>query len=235
MAITIVPCRSDNYCYIVELENSKAILIDASDSTPILEELEDRGLNLVAILLTHEHSDHIAGLKEIKAQHQNSLVFAYPGVAAADKNLEDGKNLLIEEAEIEVIHTPGHSEFCTSFYFPKLKSLFTGDCLFAIGCGRVFTGNYEQMFKSLNRLKLFPDETQIYCGHDYLLKNLQFAASLDPKDEVVQDALAQAMQIAEAGAPSVPSYIDQEKDFNPFLRAKSLEDFKQLRDMRDSF
>ena len=170
----------------------------------IRDRLKDRELELEAILLTHEHSDHIDGLADIKAAFPNAEVYGHAQGKFADKPINEKESIDILSTEIQVINTPGHSELCVSYYLPKHRAVFTGDCLFVAGCGRVFTKNYQSMFESFSKLKALPKETLVYCGHDYLLGNLRFCLSLEPENQSLKEAIEEATVMLEAGAPSVP-------------------------------
>ncbi len=140
-----------------------------------------------------------------------------------------------EDFEAKIIHIPGHTSGHICFYFSKYKIAFTGDTLFSLGCGRIFEGTYEQMFDSLNKLKKLPSDTKIYCGHEYTLKNSIFCSHHEKNNKNLEKKIFKIKDKLKNNLPTVPSTIGEELACNIFLRAKNLEDFSKLRDLKDNF
>ena len=178
MRIEIVKCLQDNYSYlIIDKNNLKACVVDPSEASPIINFVEKNKLKLVYILNTHHHYDHVGGNLELKRKY-NSKVIGFK----EDKKRIPGIDILVEDNQIwnedsfeaKIYHVPGHTSGHIAFHFFKEKKLFIGDTLFSLGCGRIFEGTNEEMFNSLNRIKKIPDDTEIYCGHEYTLQNSKF-------------------------------------------------------------
>jgi len=206
MAIVAVPQLTDNYAYLVIDDASKQCgVVDCSEADKVLAEVSRRGLKLVAVLPTHWHPDHVGGNQD--------LVRAVPGLRVYGARGEAGR---IPAMTDEV---SGH----IAYYFPALKAVFTGDTLFIAGCGRVFEGKADTMVASLGRLAALPDDTQVYCGHEYTEKNLQFALTLEPNNAALKTKYEWTRKTRAEGKFTVPSTIGDEKRFNPFLRTDSAE------------
>ena len=183
MKIEIISCLQDNYSYIIiDEKNKKTCVIDPSESKPIINFLEKNNLKLNYILNTHHHYDHVGGNIELKKKY-NSKVIGYEGdknrIPEIDICLKDKEIWKNENFEAKIFHIPGHTLGHICFYFFNEKILFTGDTLFSLGCGKIFEGTYEMMFKSLNIFKNFPPETKVYCGHEYTLQNSKFCLKYD--------------------------------------------------------
>ena len=178
MRIEIIPCLQDNYSYlIIDESNNFACVVDPSESEPIINFLKNKNIKLKYILNTHHHYDHIGGNQELKKRY-GSVVVGFKGdskrIPGIDILLEDNQIWKAENFEAKIMHIPGHTSGHICFNFFKEKLVFTGDTLFSLGCGRIFEGSYEEMFESLNKIKLLPKETKIYCGHEYTLNNAKF-------------------------------------------------------------
>ena len=189
MKVKIIPCLKDNYSYlIIDDKNNKSCIIDPSEATPIIEYLEKNNIKLDFILNTHHHYDHVGGNKELKERY-GAKVVGYiddkkriPEIDITVKNNQIWKE---KKFEAKVVHIPGHTSGHICFYFFNEKNIFTGDTLFSLGCGRIFEGTYSQMFKSLNFFKKLPLDTNIYCGHEYTLKNSDFCLKYDPENQKI--------------------------------------------------
>lgn len=226
-SIYIVPVLSDNYCYwVVCPKTNKAALVDCPDAGPALEVLRKNNWDFCAILNTHHHWDHVGG-NEALLDHKKVPIFG--------PQLKDGETISIGELKGTVIAVPGHTLDHIAFYFPQPKALFCGDALFVGGCGRIFEGTPEQMFGSLGKLKTLPDDTRIYCGHEYTLKNLEFALTIEPGSQAIRKKYEEAKQKRSRNEPTIPSTLAEEKSYNPFLRAKSVEEFLKRRRLKDPF
>ena len=239
MKIEIIPCLQDNYSYLIIDENkSIACVIDPSESAPIINFLEKNKIKLKFILNTHHHYDHVGGNKELK-QKYGASVLGYKGdkerIPEIDIFLNDQEIWKNENFEAKIIHIPGHTLGHICFYFYKDKSVFTGDTLFSLGCGRIFEGTYEQMFESLKKLKELPQDTKIFCGHEYTLQNSKFCMIHDKNNLNLKAKIASIKIKLKAGISTIPSTIKDELECNIFLRSHNVETFSKLRDLKDNF
>lgn len=234
MEIEIIPLLRDNYAYLLhDPESQVTAIIDPSDAQPVLRQLKEHGLTLDYILNTHHHWDHTDGNLEIKAETGCNIV-GFKGDAARipgiDIVLDDGDIWRFGAYEVHIAHIPGHTLGAIYFYFPQIQSVFTGDTLFAMGCGRLFEGTAEQMYHSLQKILLLPDDTHIYSGHEYTEVNGRFALTLDPNNNDLQKRMDQIRVIRQKNQPTQPFTLQQEKQTNPFLRADNIH-IKQLLNM----
>ena len=238
MQVEIIPCLKDNYSYLIIDNNKSACVVDPSEATPIINFLKNKDINLKYILNTHHHYDHIGGNEDLKKKF-GSIVVGFkkdskriPGI---DIFLEDNQIWEADNFKAKIIHIPGHTTGHICFYFFQEKLAFTGDTLFSLGCGRIFEGTYEQMYESLNKIKSLPEETKIYCGHEYTLSNSKFCVKNDPDNQNLEKKIKQIKKLISNGLPTIPTTIKEELDCNIFLRAKNLESFSKLRDLKDNF
>jgi hydroxyacylglutathione hydrolase len=180
--IESIEAFTDNYIWLVTT-NEGSIVIDPGESSKIINCVKDNQLNLKAILITHHHFDHTGGINEILSHFPVDVFGPFNnGIENINKKLKDGDKINIIGIEFEIIEIPGHTLDHIAFYSENNGSpiLFCGDTLFAGGCGRVFEGTFDQMYESLNKLKVLPENTSIYCGHEYTLSNLKFAKEAEP-------------------------------------------------------
>ena len=216
--VEIIKQLSDNYAYIIYSENNKdALVLDPSEPKPIFDFLNSKELHLNGILITHHHSDHTQGIEEIKEKLSIKVYSPNINIKGTTDILSDKQKIQFGFIDFEVIATPGHTLDHVVFFSSKEKLLFSGDTLFYYGCGRVFEGTYLQMLNSLNKLKKFPNDTKIYCGHEYTYKNLEFVL-----DELVdwQDKGAikqKTREMIEKRGSSMPFDLGHQKEWNPFL------------------
>ena len=239
MRVEIIPCLQDNYSYlIIDESNKTACVVDPSEAKPIINFIEKENINLKYILNTHHHFDHIGGNKDLKKKY-NSIVIGYkddanriPGV---DILLEDNQIWKANNFEAKIMHIPGHTTGHISFHFFKEKLIFTGDTLFSLGCGKIFEGTYQDMFRSLNKIKELSQDTKIYCGHEYTLRNSEFCIEHDPENLNLKKKIIEIKKKLENNMPSIPSTLKDENECNIFLRAKDVESFSKLRDLKDNF
>lgn len=222
MEVHLVPCLRDNYAYLVHQPGSKeALVVDASEEAPVLAALGRLGLTPVAILATHHHLDHVGGNEGLLARYPDLRVFGHrsdrgriPGLTDV---LDDGSGLEAAGIEVKALHIPGHT--LGALAYVAEGAAFTGDTLFAAGCGRLFEGTAAQMYESLNTtLGALPDDTRIYCGHEYTVSNLRFAETLEPGNPDIARKLSWAQARRELGEPTLPSTLGEERLTNPFLR-----------------
>ena len=238
MIVEIIPCLQDNYSYLIIDENNNACVIDPSEAKPVIDLVERKKINLKYILNTHHHYDHIGGNEELKKKY-SSIVVGYkddaeriPGINVLVENNQVWKS---DNFEAKIIHIPGHTTGHISFHFFKEKLIFTGDTLFSLGCGKIFEGTYQEMFESLNKIKSLPEDTKIYCGHEYTLQNSKFCIKHDPTNSNLQNKILEITEKLENALPTIPSILKDEIECNIFLRAKNVESFSKLRDLKDNF
>ncbi|MFN3814571.1 hydroxyacylglutathione hydrolase [Brevundimonas sp.] len=237
------PCLSDNYGYLIrDRASGEVAAVDAPDAPAILAELAASGWKRLDLILnTHWHPDHTQAAGAVREQTGCKIVGPEESarVIALDQVLADGEQVDLGETRFDVIHTPGHTLGHIVFIDARGGEAFVGDTLFALGCGRLFEGTPEQMFDSLSRLSDLPDETRIWCAHEYTAANARFALSLDEPDGERRGALeAHARDIfalREAGHPTVPTMLGRERQLNPFLRAPDAAAFATLRAAKDQF
>ncbi|MFZ7142507.1 hydroxyacylglutathione hydrolase [Avibacterium avium] len=227
-----IPALDDNYIWLYARENLPVIVIDIAESTPLLAYLQQHQLEVEAVLLTHKHQDHVGGLAEFKQHYPNVPVFGPQETAdlGATQIINEGE-IRTTHYQIQVLPSGGHTENHVSFVVDG--HLFCGDTLFSGGCGRVFTGDYAQMFDSLQRLKALPDSTIVCPAHEYTLSNLQFAEKVLPKSAFLTDYAAKIASLRQQHQPSLPTTLGLEKRINPFLQAENLAQFTQWRKLKD--
>jgi len=239
MKIQIIPCLQDNYSYlIINEKNNTACVIDPSEADPIIEYLDNNKIKLKFILNTHHHYDHVGGNKKLKEKYKARVVGYREDkkrIPEIDILLNDQETWIHENFEAKIIYIPGHTLGHICFYFYKLQSVFTGDTLFSLGCGKIFEGTYSQMFDSLMKFKELPQNTKIYCGHEYTKKNSDFCIAHDVNNENLKAKIHDINVKLKAGLPTIPSTIKDELECNIFLRSNSLESFSKLRDLKDNF
>ena len=239
MKIEIIPCLQDNYSYlIIDETNNNACVIDPSEANPVINFLEKKKINLKYILNTHHHFDHVGGNVDLKKKY-DSTVIGYKHdadrIPEIDVLIDDNQIWKADNFEAKIMHIPGHTTGHISFYFFNEKLIFTGDTLFSLGCGKIFEGTYEQMFLSLNKLKDLPNDTLVYCGHEYTLQNSKFCIQHDSENLNLQKKIKKIRENLDNNVPTIPSILKDELECNIFLRAKNIETFSKLRDLKDNF
>ncbi|MEZ5815166.1 MAG: hydroxyacylglutathione hydrolase [Alphaproteobacteria bacterium] len=222
--VTLVPALSDNYIYLLKMENGAVAIVDPGEAAPILEVLKSKNLTPDCILNTHHHWDHVNGI--------SGLQKAFPDIAVYTPENRPSE---FGGERLEILETPGHTLDHICYHFPESRMAFTGDTLFSMGCGRLFEGTPEQMWESLQRIAALPDNTQIYCGHEYTLSNGRFCLSIEPENKALQERVEEVEGLRAAGKPTLPVSLALEKQTNIFLRAGSAERFAQLRALKDKF
>jgi len=223
-----VPQLADNYAYlIVDPATREAGVVDCAEAAPVLAEVSRRGVRLAAILATHHHFDHVGGNRDLLAALPDLRVYGSaddaPRIPGITHRVHDGDAVEIGKLRGRVIFIPAHTSGHVAYHFPEARAVFTGDTLFAGGCGRLFEGDAAQMIASLAKLAGLPEDTRVYCGHEYTEKNLRFAAGLEPGNRRLAEKLSAVEALRRQGRPTVPSTIGEEKATNPFLRTSSPE------------
>jgi hydroxyacylglutathione hydrolase len=234
--VDLIPILKDNYAYLLQADNGDVAVIDPGEAVPIIQALEQRGLKLDYILNTHHHGDHIAGNTELVKKYGAKIV----GPAKETDRIPHMDILLQEKdrfsfggEEAEIFETPGHTRGHICFYFSKSKLAFTGDTLFLMGCGRLFEGTAAQMWNSLQKIMALPDDTNIYCGHEYTLALAQFCLRAEPDNIDLQKRVQKVKELRKQNLPTIPATLDLEKKTNAFLRAGSAEKFSEIRKLLD--
>lgn len=257
MEIIRIPVLSDNYIFLMlDLDRKIAAVVDPAEAAPVLAELVRHNVQLVAIFNTHHHGDHVGGNKELIAAFPDLRVYG----GAEDRGripgqqvyLVDGDRVKFGDCSGEVFFVPGHTRAHIAYYFPPVESnipgeLFCGDTIFAGGCGRLFEGTPAQMVGSMTKLRQLPDDTRIWCAHEYTLSNLKFAVTVDPDNQELQQRLVDVTAARDRLIPTVPTTLGVEKRTNPFLRWDNtalqasvashdpIETFARIRGRKDQF
>lgn len=242
-------CLSDNYGVLLHDPDSGATAaIDAPEANAVEAALRETGWKLTDILVTHHHNDHTAGIPALKRAHGCRVVA--PRAEAArisdvDVTVAEGDTVSVGSLTARVLETPGHTNGHTTYWFEADGLAFVGDTLFSIGCGRLLEGTPEMMWQSLQKLRRLPDETQIFCGHEYTASNIAFARAVDPRNRALQERDREVRALREAGKPTIPTTLAAEKAANPFLRADqapflypggtAVAAFARLRSGKDTF
>ena len=239
MKVEIIKCLQDNYSYLLVDETSlNACIVDPGESKPIINFIENTKIKLKYILNTHHHYDHIGGNSELKKKYGSKVVgfkddkYRIPEI---DIFVNDNDIWKKDNFEAKIYHLPGHTTGHIAFHFFKDNKIFTGDTLFSLGCGRIFEGTHEQMFNSLNKIKKLPPDTKIYCGHEYTLQNSIFCLANDSTNLKLKEKIKIIKEKLSNNLTTMPTLLDDELECNIFLKAKSLESFSKLRDLKDNF
>lgn len=227
MRIVAVPVLQDNYSYLVIDEDRKvAAVVDCAEVDPVLEAARANGVTVTAVLSTHHHFDHVGGNEEI-ARRTPVRVYGNADdggrIPALTDGVRAGDEVMLGGLAARVMLIPAHTSGHIAYHFAREGVVFTGDTLFAAGCGRLFEGEPAQMMDSLGRLAALPDDTRVYCGHEYTVRNLEFAATLEPHNRAIADKLAWARSRRADGQATVPTTLASERATNPFLRTASPE------------
>lgn len=216
-------CLTDNYGALVhDMTTGATAAIDAPEAAPVEAALAAAGWTLTDILVTHHHGDHTGGVAELKRRHSCRVVAPRGEAAkipAVDVAVGEGDEVAVGALAAQVIETPGHTLGQINYFFPAAKLLFAGDTLFSIGCGRVIEGTPDMMWQSLLKLRALPDDTRLYCGHEYTEANIRFAMSVEPDNPALVARAAEVRRQRASGAPTIPSLMGEEKRANVFLRA----------------
>jgi len=225
MKLVQIPLLRDNYGYLIVCQKTNsAAIVDPSESEPVLRRIEQENVTLTAILNTHHHRDHTGGNEGLLAGNKLE-VYGHKSdqgrIPGLTRGVDEGDDITVGELRGRVLFIPGHTTGHVAYLFDN--NLFCGDTLFTAGCGRLFEGTAEQMQASLKKLMALPDETKVYCGHEYTESNLRFAMTLEPKNYKLVSRLERVQALRARGLSTVPSTIEEEKHTNPFLRWESKE------------
>ena len=237
LEIIAVPAFTDNYIWLVhDAASGETTLVDPGDAAPALAEADRRGWTITQVWNTHHHWDHTGGNQAIKDATGCTVSGpAAEDIKARDVALSEGSVLHIGSHAGRAMEIPGHTLGHLALVFDADRIAFVGDTLFAMGCGRLFEGTPQQMYRSLQRIAELPADTALYCGHEYTLANAQFAAHAEPENGDIAERLAEVEVLREAGEITLPTTVAKERATNPFVRAADWQEFAQLRSDKDRF
>ena len=254
--LDVSPVRafSDNYLWLIRAprDGRRAVVVDPGDARPIEAALEQQGLALGAILVTHHHPDHVGGVQALAARHGVEVYGpARETMPCEVRPLDDGDIASLADLGLEfrVMAVPGHTLGHVAYYMPSEEAVFAGDTLFSLGCGRVFEGTMEQMHRSVAQFAALPPATRLYCGHEYTQSNARFALAMEPGNAALVARAAEVDRLRATNQMTCPSTIGAELAANPFLRTQSeeirhtlgmanasdVEVFAELRERKNSF
>lgn len=208
----------DNYIWLI-IKQQQAIVVDPGDAEPVIHALKQQQLKLNAILITHWHGDHTNGIKELIQAYPDAVVIGpqHSKIPASDI-VQDMQCFTVAGIKFQTLAVPGHTLEHVAYHQADYNWLFSGDTLFAAGCGRVFEGTNEQMLQSLQRLASLPENTKIFCAHEYTLSNLAFALAVEPNNKAISKRIHECQKLREENHPTLPSTLKEEFSSNPFLR-----------------
>lgn len=232
MKIHVLPILQDNYSFILEA-NGEAAVIDPGEAEAIIDFIDKNELKLTHILNTHHHWDHTDGNEELQQRYGARIIGPDDDrIPLLDVRLHEGDRFSFGDNHAEILETPGHTSSHICFYFPESKALFTGDTVFSMGCGALFEGTKEIMCSSFEKILKLPDDTNIYCGHEYTLPNGMFCAKVEPDNQDIQQRLKEAKELRRQHLPTIPVTLGMEKKTNVFLRAGSAEHLGNIRESK---
>ena len=237
LQIVTVPCREDNYAFLLrDDESGRTALVDAPEARPILDALREHGWDLHEVWITHHHADHVDGLAQIREACDVRVTGGREDahrLPPLDREVGDGDRFDFAGHEVRVIDVSGHTLGHIAFHVPDATAVFTADSLMALGCGRLFEGEAARMWESLCKLAALPDATLVCSGHEYTAANARFAVTIEPQNQALASRVRGIDEAREAGRPTVPSKLAEEKATNPFLRA-GLPEVKRAIDMENA-
>lgn len=239
MKIHAIRALKDNFIYVLVHNSGECAVVDPGEAAPILEFVHKNQLKLTHILCTHHHHDHVGGVQELVKQFgcevSGSIYDIEHGrIPAATIGVSESNPLTLWGRTVAILDVPGHTLGQICYYFAEENALFPGDTLFSAGCGRLFEGTPEQMFKSLQKILALPVDTRIYFGHEYTLRNLEFVWQRDTRPEVLAYMKECKRKVAD-GQDTAPAILKTELQVNPFLRAKTVAEFAEWREARNHF
>ena len=251
--ISIIKCLSDNYSYLIRDKKTNIIgVVDPSEFAIINHEIEKKYKKLDFIFNTHHHDDHVGGNLDLKGKYGSKIICSQKDkeiIQSVDIALNDKDIFSFGEIDFNILNIPGHTLGHIAFHSKKAGVVFTGDTLFSLGCGRIFEGTFEQMFNSLEKIKTLPEDTLVYCGHEYTKKNGEFCISIDKENKNLKDRIEEVNNRIKKNLPTLPVSLGRELENNIFLRcdnseikknlkmenASKFEVFKKLRNLQDQF
>jgi hydroxyacylglutathione hydrolase len=239
LEIVRIPALSDNYVWLVhDPASGETVVIDPAEADPVLVEADKRGWHIGQIWNTHWHPDHTGGNAAIKAAMGAKVsgpATEAERIPTLDVALGEGDTVRLGHHVATVMETPGHTAGHIVLHLPEDAVIFTGDTLFAMGCGRLFEGNADQMFANMQRLAALPPETMVYCAHEYTQANGRYARVAEPDNAAVSERMTRVDAARASGKATVPTTIGEERATNPFLRAKSATELAERRAAKDAF
>lgn len=226
------PCLSDNYGVLIrDPETNLVASIDAADADCVKAALAEKGWTLTHILTTHYHWDHTDGNLQLKQETGCKIIGPKPEadkIPGIDEAVGEGDDFKWGNFDVKVYETPGHTAGHIIYVFPQAKAAFVGDALFAMGCGRVNEGTMQEMWSGVEKVANLPEDTVLYCGHEYTVANAEFAMTIEPENEALKARLEEVKALRAQGKPTLPTRVDLERATNPFVRVKSAEIRKRL-------
>lgn len=231
MNLNSIPAFQDNYIWVLNNDAGKCLIVDPGETAPLLNAIEENGWQPEAILLTHHHKDHTGGVKALLKRFPGIIVYGPQETAAkgATSIVNEGDKVSFAGLKFDVIATPGHTAGHVCYY--AAPYLFSGDTLFSGGCGRLFEGTAEQMYKSFHKLNALPAETLVCCGHEYTLSNLAFAANLLPQDAPISQFYAHTKALRAKNQPTLPSTLKNERRINVFLLTQYIDFIEKIKNI----
>jgi len=219
----LFPCLKDNYGVLLhDPSTGTTAAIDAPEAAAVEAALGERGWRLTDILVTHHHADHTGGIAELKKKHLCRVIAPRKEASKIpniDVTVREGDVVTVGSLVGRVLETPGHTAGHVSYWFKSDKLAFVGDTLFSVGCGRILEGTPDMMWQSLLKIRNLPADTLIFCGHEYTAANVHFALTIEPKNIALRARAEEVVRLSEQKKPTIPTTIQQEKSYNPFLRA----------------
>ena len=228
--IELLPALDDNYIFMIH-NNEHAVVVDPADPRVVLTALQERNLELVAILNTHHHADHVGGNKILKSQTGCTIhgwAMDNERIPGIDIQHQEGDQFVLLDEEFHLLAVPGHTTGHCAYHAPGLEAAFVGDTLFALGCGRMFEGTPPMFWGSLKKLRALPPKTKIYCAHEYTLANAKFACAMDPQNKTLLNRVEDLKAQRARQEPTIPVQLADEIATNPFLRADQEDLVQQL-------
>lgn len=236
---TPIPVLQDNYAYLIEGDDGLAAIVDPSEADPIIAFLEKRGVKKIDYIFnTHHHWDHVNGNEGLKTKYTPEIwasAYDKERVPACDEAFNPDTGFTFGNETMQILETPGHTLGHVCLWFENSKALFCGDTLFSMGCGKLFEGTAENMFSSLQKLGRLPGDTKVYCGHEYTVANGEFCLAVEQDNQDIQGRVQEAKDLRSQDKPTIPSTIEAENKTNVFLRAKTAEEFADVRTRKDNF
>lgn len=239
LEIVRIPVLSDNYVWLVhEPESQETMVVDPAVAEPVLAEADKRGWKITQIWNTHWHPDHTGGnaaIKEATGCHITGPEAEQARIPTLDTMVKEGDVARLGDVTAAVLDVPAHTAGHIAFHFADDDTIFVGDTLFAMGCGRLFEGTAEQMFDNMQKLAQLPDETSVYCAHEYTQSNGEYALVAEPDNQELKQRMDQVLQARAKGVATVPTTIALERATNPFMRSTSAEQLAERRAAKDNF